>query len=147
VLKLAVQRPVLAGPIFDEIGVECFTAPAYAAVRAAITAAGGTATAAAGAAWVERVQTGAETDSVRGLVTELAVEPMQTADEDDPRYAGSLLARLQEMALTRRISDLKSRVQRVNPVERPEEYNRLFGELIVLERDKIGLRERAMGTL
>jgi DNA primase len=38
-------------------------------------------------------------------------------------------------------------VQRVNPVERPEEYNRLFGELIVLERDKIGLRERAMGTL
>jgi DNA primase len=147
VLKLAVQRPALAGPIFDELEIECFTSPAYAAVRAAITAAGGTTTAAAGATWVEHVRVGAETDSVRDLVTELAVEPMQTADEDDPRYAGSLLARLQEMALTRRISDLKSRVQRVNPVERPEEYNRLFGELIVLERNKIGLRERAMGTL
>jgi DNA primase len=89
----------------------------------------------------------AETDSVRDLVTELAVESMQTNDEDDPRYAGSLLARLQEMALTRRISDLKSRVQRVNPVESPEEYNRMFGELIVLERNKIGLRERALGAL
>jgi DNA primase len=147
VLKLAVQRPALAGPVFDGLEKECFTAPAYAAVSAAVTAAGGTATAAAGAAWVERVRAGAETDSVRDLVTELAVEPMQTADEDDPRYAGSLLARLQEMALTRRITDLKSRVQRVNPVESPEEYNRLFGELIVLERNKIGLRERAMGTL
>jgi DNA primase len=147
VLKLAVQRPVLAGPVFDGLEKECFTAPAYVAVRAAITAAGGTTGAVAGATWVERVQAGAETDSVRDLVTELAVEPMQTNDEDDPRYAGSLLARLQEMALTRRISDLKSRVQRVNPVESPEEYNRLFGELIVLERNKIGLRDRAMGTL
>jgi DNA primase len=147
VLKLAVQRPVLAGPVFDALDAACFTAPAYVAVRAAIAAAGGTASAAAGPAWIEKVQETAETDSVRGLVTELAVEPMQTNDEDDPRYAGSLLARLQEMALTRRISDLKSKVQRVNPVESPEEYNRLFGELIVLERNKIGLRERALGAL
>ncbi|HET7530062.1 MAG TPA: DNA primase [Mycobacteriales bacterium] len=147
VLKLAVQRPALAGPVFDGLDEACFTAPAYAAVRAAVSAAGGTATAVAGASWIEKIQANAETDSVRGLVTELAVEPMQTSDEDDPRYAGSLLARLQEMALTRRISELKSRVQRVNPVESPEEYNRLFGELIVLERNKIGLRERALGAL
>jgi DNA primase len=147
VLKLAVQRPALAGPVFDELDTACFTAPAYVAVRDAVVAAGGTATATAGAAWIERLQAASETDSVRGLVTELAVEPMQTNDEDDPRYAASLLARLQEMALTRRISELKSKVQRVNPVESPEEYNRLFGELIVLERNKIGLRERALGAL
>ena len=147
VLKLAVQRPALAGPVFDGLDAACFVAPAYVAVRDAVTAAGGTATAAAGAAWVEKVAAGAETDSVRELVTELAVEPMQTNDEDDPRYAASLLARLQEMALTRRITDLKSRVQRVNPVDSPDEYNRLFGELIVLERNKIGLREQALGAL
>jgi len=58
-----------------------------------------------------------------------------------------LLARLQEMALTRRITELKSQVQRVNPVESPEKYNRLFGELILLERNKIDLRERALGAL
>ena len=147
VLKLAVQRPAFAGPVFDGLDADCFTAPAYVAVRMAITAAGGTATAVAGPAWVERVRDAAETDSVRDLVTELAVEQLQTSDEDDPRYAGSLLARLQEMALTRRITDLKSKVQRVNPVDSPEEYNRLFGELIVLERNKIGLREQAMGVL
>ena len=147
VLKLAVQRPALAGPVFDGLEAACFTAPAYVAVRDAIAAAGGTATAAAGTGWVEKVAAGAETDSVRDLVTELAVEPLQTNDDEDPRYAGSLLARLQEMALTRRITDLKSRVQRVNPVDSPEEYNRLFGELIVLERNKIGLRERALGAL
>jgi DNA primase len=147
VLKLAVQRPAMAGPVFDGIDQACFTAPAYVAVRDAITGAGGAANAAAGAVWVEKVAGAAETDSVRELVTELAVEPLQTNDEDDPRYAGSILARLQEMALTRRITDLKSRVQRVNPVDSPEEYNRLFGELIVLERNKIGLRERALGAL
>ncbi|HEX4655650.1 MAG TPA: DNA primase [Mycobacteriales bacterium] len=147
VLKLAVQRPALAGPVFDGLDAGCFTASAYIALREAITAAGGTATAAAGTQWVEKVAAGADTDSVRDLVTELAVEPLQTTDDEDPRYAGSLLARLQEMALTRRITDLKSRVQRVNPVDSPEEYNRLFGELIVLERNKIGLRERAVGAL
>ena len=147
VLKLAIQRPALLGPVFDALDAACFTAPAYAAVRSAVEAAGGTTAAVAGTVWVEKVAGGAETDSVRDLVTELAVEALQTNDEEDPRYAGSLLARLQEMALTRRITELKSRVQRVNPVEKPEEYNRLFGELIVLERSKIDLRERALGSL
>ena len=147
VLKVALQWPALAGPTFDSIGTDNFVATAYAAVRAAIAAAGGTATATAGAGWIERVQAHAETDSVRDLVTELAVEALPTADDDEARYAAALVARLEEMALTRRISDLKSRVQRVNPVESPDEYNRLFGELIILERNKIGLRERALGAL
>jgi DNA primase len=147
VVKLAVQRPALAGPVFDALADDAFTSVAYAAVRAAVRAAGGAATAAGGPSWVTKVQESAETDAVRDLVTELAVEPLQTTDDEDPRYAGSLLARVQEMALTRRITDLKSRVQRVNPVESPEEYNRLFGELIVLERNKIGLREQAIGAL
>jgi DNA primase len=147
VLKLAIQRPVLLGEVFDALDAVSFTAPAYAAVRAAVDAAGGTTSAAAATVWVEKVAGAAETDSVRDLVTELAVEPLQTNDEEDPRYATSLLARLQEMALTRRITELKSQVQRVNPVESPEKYNRLFGELILLERNKIDLRERALGAL
>jgi DNA primase len=138
---------VLIGEVFDALDAVSFTAPAYAAVRAAVDAAGGTTSAAAATVWVEKVAGAAETDSVRDLVTELAVEPLQTNDEEDPRYATSLLARLQEMALTRRITELKSQVQRVNPVESPEKYNRLFGELILLERNKIDLRERALGAL
>jgi DNA primase len=138
---------VLLGPDFDAIDGVVFRSPAYAAVRSAVAKAGGTAAAAAGPAWVAKVQEAAETDSVRELVTELAVEAMQTRDEDDPRYASALVARLEEMALTRQIQELKSRLQRLNPVEQAADYNRLFGELIVLEQRKQGLRERGLGAI
>jgi DNA primase len=147
VAKLVVQRPALAGPVFDALGEECFTAPAYAAVRAAVAKAGGAARATGGADWVAAVQESAETDSVRDLVTELAVEPMQSREDDDPRYAEALLVRLEEMALTRRIQELKSKLQRLNPVEQAQDYNRMFGELIVLERQKKGLRDQALGEV
>jgi DNA primase len=147
VSKLAVQRPALLGPEFDALDAVVFTSPAYAAVRTAVAKAGGVATAVGGPDWVAKLQEVAETDSVRDLVTELAVEALQIKDESDPRYATSLVARLEEMALTRQIQELKSRLQRVNPVEAATEYNRLFGELIVLEQRKKGLRERGIGGL
>ncbi|HVV74755.1 MAG TPA: DNA primase [Mycobacteriales bacterium] len=147
VAKLVVQRPALAGPLFDGLGAECFTSPAYAAVQAAVAKAGGAARSGGGAEWVAKLAEVSETDSIRELVTELAVEPLQTSDEADPRYAEALLVRVEEMALTRRIQELKSRLQRLNPVENADEYNRMFGELIELERQKKGLRAKAVGEL
>jgi DNA primase len=146
VLKLAVQRPVLAGPVFDALPAEVFTHPAYGAVRELIGTAGG---AAAGGddAWVSRLREQAPDDPVRALVTELAVEPLRSTGEADERYAGALLARVQELATTRRIAELKSRLQRLNPLEHPEECNRLFGELVALEQHRRGLREQAIGAL
>jgi DNA primase len=145
--KLVVQRPALAGPVFDGLGEECFTSPAYAAVAAAVAKAGGAARSGGGSEWVAKLAETAETDSIRDLVTELAVEQLQSVDEADPRYAEALLVRLEEMALTRRIQELKSRLQRLNPVESAAEYNRMFGELIELERQKKGLRAKAVGEL
>ena len=55
--------------------------------------------------------------------------------------------RLEELAATRRIAEVKSRLQRINPVEQVAEYNRLFGELVALEAHRRSLRERAIGTL
>jgi DNA primase len=147
VMKLAVQRPAMLGPEFDALDVVVFTAPAYAAVRAGVAKAGGTATAVGGTEWVTRVRDAVETDAVRDLVTELAVEPVQSVDEEDQRYASSLVARLEEMALTRQIQELKGRLQRLNPVEQATEYNRAFGELIVLEQRKKALRERGVGAI
>ena len=60
--------------------------------------------------------------------------------------AQAALVRYNEAA-ARQIQELKSRLQRVNPVEAATEYNRLFGELIVLEQRKKGLRERGIGGL
>src|SRR5699024_118113 len=42
-LKAVLQEPGIAGPVFDSLPAESFTHPAYATVRAAVEAAGGTA--------------------------------------------------------------------------------------------------------
>jgi DNA primase len=58
-----------------------------------------------------------------------------------------MLARLQLPEVDRRIREIKSKVQRMNPVERKDEYLALFGELASLEQHARGLREQAVGGL
>jgi DNA primase len=145
-LKLATQVPELAGAGFDALDPAVFTAPAYASVRAAVAAAGGATAASAGQEWVSRVREAADDEVTRGLVTELAVEAVHN-DAADARYAGAVIARVEEVALTRRITEVKGRLQRLNPLEQVEAYNRMFGELVGLERDRLQLRERAIGAL
>ncbi|MDP9398506.1 MAG: DNA primase [Actinomycetota bacterium] len=146
VLKLALQAPASVGAGFDALEPVVFTAAPYAAVDAAVAAAGGTASGMSGETWVTLVREAAPSDAVRDLVTELAVEPVRVETEDG-RYASSLLARLEELAATRRVAEVKSRLQRLSPVESPERYNKLFGELVALEQHRRGLRERGVGAL
>jgi DNA primase len=145
-LKLAVQRPVLAGPEFDRLEPEVFTDPTHRGGHRAVTGAGGTATGAglAAGAWVAAVREQAADDDVRRLVAALAVEPLHFDGDDVERYGRALLARLLELHVTRRIAQLHSRLQRLNPVEATEEYNQLFGELAAMEQHKRGLRERGL---
>jgi DNA primase len=75
------------------------------------------------------------------------VEPLHLATEVDPRYVTVTLARLQLPSLTRRIADLKSKLQRLNPVQNPDEHLRLFGELVSLEQHARALRNQAAGGL
>ncbi|MGH8891161.1 MAG: DNA primase, partial [Acidothermaceae bacterium] len=116
-LKLAMQRPALLGPAFDALDPLAFTAPAYGEVRDAIAKAGGTGSTAGGDAWVNAVVEGAVDDRVRNLLTELVVEPLLVTGEPDMRYAAAQLARLRVRAVDRLIAELKSRLQRVNPIE------------------------------
>ena len=53
-LKLALQEPVLAGPMFDAVDADVYAHPVHAAVRAAIAEAGGAASGTGGAVWIER---------------------------------------------------------------------------------------------
>ena len=147
-LMLAVQRPALAGPVFDALDAAAFTVPEHAAVWDAVNAAGGTTAAAPGPQWVSRVRDAAADDTVRALVTRLAVEEFHQPDGmPDERYADAVIARLRELAATRNIAELKSRLQRLSPVERQSDYNRLFGELIALEQHRRVLREQVIGVL
>jgi DNA primase len=152
-LKIALQYPGLAGPIFDALTSDVFTLPEHRAVRDAIALAGGVCAGLIVAGdvptWVGTVVAMAEdrgdAATVR-LVTSLAVQSMLIDHEVDDRYVGEQLARLQELHVTRRIAELKSRVQRLNPVSDLESYNRDFGELIALEQHKRELRERGVGA-
>jgi DNA primase len=146
-LKLALQSPVLAGPMFDSVDASAYSHPLHAAVRAAIADAGGAAVATAGAGWLEAVRDACGDLGAKALVAELAVEPLHLAADPDPRYVTITLARLQLPSVTRRIADLKSRLQRLNPVQNVEEHLRLFGELVSLEQHARALRNQAAGGL
>jgi DNA primase len=147
-IKAVVQRPALAGESYATVETEVFTSPAYAAVHAAIVAAGGPVSAGEGGEpWIARIRDASTADATRSLVGELAVEPLHAAGEADARYVVSQLAALRERAVTRQVAELKGKVQRVDPVDSPADYNRLFAELLSLESRRRSLREQALGVL
>jgi DNA primase len=149
-LKLAAQRPALCGPAFDELGADAFTMPAHVAARALIAACGGVAAVRSAREWAEQLRSAAPDDSARSFITRLIVEPVEApgiAGEPDARYAEAVLARVEELAVSREIAQIKRRLQRLNPVSEQGEYNRLFGDLVALEQRRKVLADRASGAL
>ncbi|WP_304116071.1 DNA primase [Mycolicibacterium bacteremicum] len=143
-LKSALQYPGLAGPVFDSLGQESFTHPAYAAVRAAISAAGGVSAGLSGAQWIEAVRDLA--GDAAGLVNELSVDAIKIDDDERlARYISGVLARLQEVSVGRQIAEVKSKLQRMSPVDNSDEYHALFGDLVAMETYRRSLLEQASG--
>ena len=92
-----------------------------------------------------------EDDSERAYTREVAVEPLRTEgdhnDDDALRdYGVAVIARLLELDATRRIVQMKGQLQRTNPAEEPEKYNKMFGDLLALEEYRRGMREHAVGS-
>ncbi|MBA3905293.1 MAG: DNA primase [Pseudonocardiales bacterium] len=148
-LKAALQVPVIAGPIYDELPEQAFTHPALQAMHRAVQAAGGVGAGLSGQPWVEAVSAGCTSD-VRPLVSELAVEPMDLprrshsrSESDEARYVASIVAGVRLALVEAQVAELKARLQRTNPVEEPDAYHQLFGDLVPLEQYKIALRELA----
>jgi len=146
-LKVALQAPALAGPVYDTIPSDAFTEPAYLALHRAVLAAGGTSAGLAGPAFLDAVVQHCPQGTVRSLLTELAVEPLNVRSADEVRYVGAVLARLQETVVRREIAQLKSKLQRLSPVDDAEAYHQLFGDLVALEQYRKGLGEQALGAL
>ncbi|WP_297595054.1 DNA primase [Mycobacterium sp.] len=144
-LKSALQYPALAGPVFDTLTVESFTHPGYAAIRAAIETAGGTSSGITGGQWIEAVRDQAPSPLTAGLISELGVEAIQVDEEKMPRYIAGVLARLQEVWMGRQIAEVKSKLQRMSPIEQGDEYHALFGDLVAMEAYRRSLLEQASG--
>jgi len=141
--KLLIQAPHLFGPGWDGLSVTDFTHPAYAAVFTTVEKA---AAAEHGGDWVHRVGQAAEHEQLRSLIVSLAVEPLPVQGEVTPRFVIAHALGLQLLTAMRQIAQLKSKLQRTNPVESPTKYNQMFSELVVLEARRKDLQIRSLGA-
>ncbi len=144
-LKLVVQHPGVVGAATRDVDGDDFTHPVYRAVWDAVAACGGPTAAPATEVWVSKLRDTLDEGPVAHALGALAVEPVLSAKEPDRGYVNAHVFRLQELTAMRRIADLKSRLQRTNPVEHATDYNRMFGELVALEQHRRTLREKAIG--
>lgn len=144
-LKLALQRPELVSPAFDAYGTDEFTAAPYVAVRRTIEAAGG-----AGAAdgdYLARVRDAAPDDTVRAMVTELAVEALNTRRDPDEVYAGVQLVAVRLAAVNQRIGEVQGALQRLGAGADPTHLAAVQNELWVLQQYGQSLREKGVAAL
>ncbi|KAA1426154.1 DNA primase [Nocardioides antri] len=145
-LKLVLQHPIAIGRTTADIGTNDFTHPTYRGVWALVEKAGGPAAGDGDPSWVSKIREAATDPQVTSAVSALAVEPILTAREPDASYVAHHVFRLLELTTLRRIAELKSRLQRTNPVEHPTDYNKMFGELAALEQHRRTLRDRIIGS-
>jgi DNA primase len=87
----------------------------------------------------------ADSDELKSLITELTVEPIRTDGEVSDRYINSIFARLREVALSRIIAEIKSTLQRLNPVDNEVQYQEIFAKLVDMEAARRVQKELALG--
>ncbi|MDQ1010927.1 DNA primase [Streptomyces sp. V4I23] len=146
-LKLALQYPALVSPAFDAYGVDEFTAPPYAAVRQTIEDAGGAEQGVGDTSgYLARVRDAAPNDTVRALVTELAVEAVHGRTVDEA-YAGEQLVQVRLRAVDRRIRDIQGTMARLGSNADPERYAAVANELWVLQQYAQSLRNQGAAAL
>ncbi|MEY4283199.1 MAG: hypothetical protein RL467_755, partial [Actinomycetota bacterium] len=136
VLKSRLQEPALfIERLWSDIEADAFTHPAYREMRKTID---------------EMQVLSMETitdEKIKTLFTELTVEPIRADGKATALYVESIIARLREVAISRSIAELKSSLQRLNPVENEIEYNAAFAALVALETTRRSLHDLALGSL
>jgi DNA primase len=135
VLKVRLQFPALNYQ-WREIESNAFSHPAYDRLRTFIDSQKD----------LSAIEISAvDSDELKSFIMELSVEPVRTTGEISDRYISSITARLNEVALSRSIAEIKSKLQRLNPVENEKEYGEVFAELVDMESRRRALRELAFG--
>jgi len=135
VLKVRLQFPALNYQ-WREIESNAFSHPAYDRLRTFIDTQKD----------LSAIEISAvDSDELKSFIMELSVEPVRTSGEISDRYISSITARLNEVALSRSIAEIKSKLQRLNPVENEKEYGEVFAELVDMESRRRALRELAFG--
>jgi len=137
VLKARLQMPSLISN-WREIESGAFSHPAYIQLAQIIAAADEKSS-----IEIEQITD----ENMRSLYTELNVEPIRADGEVTGHYVESIVARLREVGISRAIAELKSSLQRLNPVENEQEYNQAFASLVALETTRRGLHDLALRSI
>ncbi len=117
-------------------------------VRRAIADAGGAA--AADGEFLDRVRDAAPDDSVRTLITELAVEPLtmpRRRQQETDVYAGRRLVQVRLAAVNRRIAQLESSARRAEAQNGNARAAEVRQELWALQQYRTALEERGVAAL
>lgn len=146
-LKLALQYPALVSPAFDAYGADEFTAPPYVAVRQTIAEAGGAAQGIDNTPdYLARVRETAPDDTIRAMVTELAVEAVLARTVDEA-YAGEQLVQVRLRAVDRRVLEVQSALTRLGAHADPQHLSTVQNELWVLQQYAQSLRTHGAAAL
>ncbi|SCF76975.1 DNA primase [Streptomyces sp. Ncost-T10-10d] len=146
-LKLALQKPALVSPAFDAYGADEFTAPPYAAVRQCIAEAGGAEMGVPETReYLVQVLDVAPDDTVRNLVTELAVEVFHGKTIDET-YAGMQLVQVRLRAVDRRINHVQGSLARLGSNVAPDHLAAAQNEVWVLQQYAQALRNNGADAL
>lgn len=137
-LRLMVRAPEAFEQGWNDTGVDDFTHPAYRAIFEAILAAGTPAS-----DWPQPVVQAAADPTAVQVIAALATEPLLRPAS--PTYAAEYVAKLKLLSVSRTIANLKSKLQRTNPVDDQPSYNRMFATLLEFEKQRRELTERAAG--
>lgn len=138
-LQLLVQHPGDFDESFDELSSDDFTHPTYRHVFACVVALE------RGAPdWVQSIREAIEDPVADQLVVALSMEPLR--GEPSRVYAREHAARLRLRSVERKIAELKSRLQRTNPLQDRDAYGVMFASLLELEALRRDLQTAAMGS-
>lgn len=135
VLKVRLQMPALMRS-WRELEANAFSHPAYIKLREFVDTQPD----------FETIEiSNVSSEELKSFITELTVEPIRTSGEISDKYVTSITARLNEVALSRSIAEVKSALQRLNPVENEQEYNQIFEQLVGMETRRRLFKELALG--
>jgi DNA primase len=141
-LKAIVQHPHLAARHADDLDDNDFTHPISKVLWKHIEAMPWPS--GADSNWLPQLSDSVPDDDAKRILSIAAVEPLRAREGNTGAVVASVIMRLQILTLGRRVAEIKSKLQRTNPIEEADAYNRMFGELIALEQQLRDLRDRSL---
>ena len=136
-LKLMLQYPLTFDAAWNGVEVTDFQHPGYAAVFRLLSSVE------FGEHWADRLRAAAPNELVEQLLVALLVEPLLR--EPDDTYSLTHTSRLQLARVAREIADLKSKLQRTDPLKDPSGHRAQFAYLTELEMQRKKLQAVGLG--